>query len=299
MKINPDVAIMLSAQLTYQDMIGMGKKVNGKSFKDNTGTRKLKENNWRDVDIDNVLEALDISQNKFMLLRLLPRMELFEILLLLDKEQLINGLMFLPKEQLVFLIMQLPKELLLKLLLYLMPLKDLVKEMPAKEIFGILKDRKITVKELVQAFKEAMPEKFLQFIMMKMTQADTSHLQKDELLSMFQQFRKREIIEGMKYLPFKALQPLIMNLIEKDPELLMNLSRDFIFKMINRYPKANLVDACRVLPDEIILEFLDQLPDFFLAMVAEQVDDSVFTQYLLSQQQNLLFYLGTGMELPS
>lgn len=293
MRIEGDLALTLSAQVSYIEQIGLSGKVLTKDVEDNTGTRKLRENNWRDVDLQQVIKSLDIAQNKFLLLRLLPRMEVFELLLMLDKEQLLYGLMYLPREQLLFLIMQLPKELLIRMLLYLMPLEDLIKMMPSRELFAILKNRRLETKDLIRAFK-FMPEKYLQFILMKMTQKPLDKLQKGEMLAMFKQFRKRQIIDGMQMLPFKALQPLVHSLVEDDPELLLSVSTAFMYKMMDRVPKANLVDACRVLPDDLILDFLSQLPDQFLAMVAEQIDDSVFEQYLMSEQQNLLLYLGSG-----
>lgn len=293
MRIEGDVAAYLAAQTSYTDLTGLTGRVNRKTLKKDTGLRKLEEDGWRSQDLHDILELLDVSSNKFLLLRMLPRMDLFDILYMLDKEQLLFGLMYLPREQLVQMMMHLPKELILKILLYIIPLKDLIKLMPSTELFNILKSKKLDMKELLRAFKE-MPEKYLQQIMAKMTGRNNPHLQKAELLAMFQDFPKRKVLEGMKMLPFKALQPLIQTLVERDPELLLELSHAFLFKVMDMMPKATLADAARVLPDDIIIEFLDQLPDFFLAMVAEQIDDTAFSQYLMSGQQNLLYYLASG-----
>jgi Mg/Co/Ni transporter MgtE len=295
MRIEGDLAVALSAQVTYADMMGLTGKVLGKDLKNNTGTRKLEENGWREQDIYEIIKALEVDKNKFLILRLLPRMELFDLIYLLDKEQLLFGLMFLPRERLLQLIIHLPKQLLIRMLLYMLPLKDLIKLMPSRELFNILRSRKLTTRDLIRGLR-TLPEKFLRFIMMKMTLKDTPHLSQDELAAMFNNFHKRQLLDGMRMLPFKALMPLVHFLVEQDPELLMNLSRAFIFKVMDMMPKAALVDACRVLPDDILIEFLDQLPDHFLAQVAEQVDDTMFEQYLMSEQRNLLLYLASGQD---
>lgn len=296
MRIDGDVALTLAAQISYVDQMGWTGKVRNKDIrKNNTATRQLEENRWRSTDLYDIIQKLDIQQNKFLILRLLPRMDLFEILAFLTKEELLNGLSFFDRERLLFLIMHLPKRMLIQMMLQVFSLKYIVRAMPRDEIFAILKSKKVTMHEMMQAF-QFMPLKYIQEIMAKILGRDVSKLRPEELRDILQNQDKRKVLDGMRKLSFKALQPFIYNLIEQNPELLMLLSPKFIFKMMDMLPKQGLIDACTVLPEEMILELLDQLPDFFLAQVADQVNPYDFEHYLLYQQQNLLLYLGGGLD---
>jgi hypothetical protein len=296
MRIDGDVAMTLAAQISYIDQQGLTGKVLGKSIrKNNTATRQLQENGWRSIDLHEVLRKLDVHQNKFLILRLLPRMDLFEILYLLGREELINGLFFFDRERLLFLLMHLPKRMIIQMMLQVFSLQYLIRELPTREIFAILTAKKLTMREFMRAF-EYMPMKFLHQILSKMFRQDMSKFQKPEIMEIFKNSRKRNVVDAMRMLPFKALQPFVYHLIQEDPELLMLLSPQFISKMMDRLPKRGLIDAASILPDEIILELLDHLPDFFLAQVADQIDPWQFEHYLMYQQQNLLYYLGGNAE---
>jgi hypothetical protein len=52
--------------------------------------------------------------------------------------------------------------------------------------------------------------------------------------------------------------------------------------------KGDLTEACGVLPEDRLINMLCQLPDKFLVQVADQIDDSVFMDYLMNNQSMLL-----------
>jgi hypothetical protein len=299
MRIDGDLAVKLASQLSYIDMLGLNGVVLNRSIRNNTGARFLEENGNRTLDLDEIVRLLEVSQNKYLIIMLLPRSAMLELLTLLEKDQLLMGLMLFPKEKLLQLMTYLPKEMLIKMLLHLMRLEDLIKRMPTGEIFNILRDKKVTERVLMQMFKTLAPYylKYLHFILMKMTGKNVSKLQQAEVLDSLKQFKKRQLLEGMKMLPFKALQPFILFLVQQDPELLMNLSGGFIFKLFDEMPKPMLVEGFREVPDDLIIEFLNQLPDMFLAMVVDQVDPNTFESYLLSEQPGLLQYLAESQQL--
>jgi hypothetical protein len=291
--IECEVAVALAAQTSYIEQMGLQGKVGTNSIDDNTGTRFLREKNWRGVDMYEVLRNLQISKNKILILKLLQRADLLRILLLLHKDQLINGLRFFSKEKLLRLLMMLPKQVLIKMLLHLFSMEFLISKMPTHEIFSVLRNQKITVRELVKGF-EMMDPKFLHFILGKITGMNVQHLSMREMLDIFMKLRKRTILDGMQFLPFKALMPFILNFTKKDPTLFESLSLAFIFKLFEKMSKPSMLECFQLLPESMILKFLGQLPDKFLIQVAAQIDDGAFEKYLVSQQSNLLAMLGGG-----
>lgn len=288
--IEYNVASAMANQASYIELMGLEGKVTTSSIDNNKGVRYLQENNWRGLDLYEVTKQLQIAQNKLMILKLLKREELFQILRLLDKDKLINGLRFFSKERLLRLMMLLPKRVLIKMLLHLFPMDYLIQKMPPHELFAILRSGKLDVRQLVKGFK-MMDPKFLHMILGKITGRNVNHLNMREMLAIFMKLKKRMILDGMKFLPYDALQPFVLNFTKKDPQLLENMSLAFIFKLFDKLTKPTMLDAFRVLPEGLILKFLAQLPDKFLLLVAAQINDAMLEKYLIAEQPNLLALL--------
>jgi hypothetical protein len=95
-------------------------------------------------------------------------------------------------------------------------------------------------------------------------------------------------------MPFKALQHIVTGLVKKDPELLMGMSEAFIFKLLSRTTKPALIEGALVLPPEILIKFLLQLPDQFLMIAAAQIDDTTFEEYLIAKHPEIVQMLASA-----
>ncbi|MDX2085240.1 MAG: hypothetical protein SFZ03_07625 [Candidatus Melainabacteria bacterium] len=292
--IDESMATSLMGRLTYIEEMGLQQKVHPSSLRDNSGTRKIQENSYRGLDLYEVVKALNLKSNKLMVIRLMRRADWMALLFLLEKDQLIAGLRFFSKEKLLRLMTLLPKPLLLKMLLHTLPMEYLIQKLPTHEIFNILRSKKLTEKHMAKGFSWMDP-KYLQFILMKITNVPLHTLNPVEMVDMLKNFKKRELLEGMKMLPFKALQPFVLMFTKQDPELLELLSNKFIFDQFDMMSKPTLLDAFQTLPDSMIIKFLSQLPDKFLQLVVAQIDEKQLEAYLLSQKPELLAMLA-GMD---
>jgi hypothetical protein len=147
------------------------------------------------------------------------------------------------------------------------------------------------VKELVERLMILEP-KYLRFLMEKITGQAVGNLSEAEMRPMLQRFKKHRLLDGIRYLPFKALQPLMMESFKQDPQLLMAISDYFLFKQFEQMDRQQLMLSCAVLDKEILLQFFSQLPDSLLVQVAALANDSLFSKYMLSAQPNVLMWLG-------
>jgi hypothetical protein len=240
------------------------------------------------LDLNEVVRLLDVGKNKIKILRLLTRGELVNILYLLPKELLVNALRLFNKAKLLRLIMALPKPFLLKMLLSVMKLDTLIKKMPTNELMRILRSKKLNNRELTKGLQKMEPQ-FIQLLLQRVHgNYDYSGLKPYELAQIFMRTPKERLMEGFKTLPFKALVPFVAGFVKEDPSLLINLSDDFMAKLFERMSKPMLLKSCMVLPEEILVKMLGQLPTPLLVVAASQIDDKTFQEYLLSQQPQLL-----------
>lgn len=287
-------AIQNADILTYLELKGLGHKVHASSIQKNKGSRFLRDNHFRGIDIYEVVKMLNLGRtdSRLMILSMLRRSDLIRILYLLDKQKLLNGLRFFDKLQLMKLMTRLPKRMLIKMLRHVFTIEQLAEKMNTAELFNILRADKVDNYALVKAFQK-MDMVFLLQLMSKLMDQDMSHLTHSEIMDILFKTKKRQILEALKLMSFKALNPMIGRLIKEDPELLMKMSDVFIFKLFSKMSKPTLIETFNVLPNDVLIsQFLSQLPDKFLILVAAQLDTKQLEEYLISNHPDLLLALG-------
>lgn len=241
------------------------------------------------VDLTEVAKMLNVGRNKIKILQMLRRGDLMNILALLPKDLLINALRLFDKSKLLRMLFLLPKQFLLKMLLRIFKIEDLIKKMPTSELMRILRSKKLDNRQLTKGIQNNMEPKFVQLLLQRVFgDYDYSHLKPYELKQIFMQTPKEKLMEGFKTLPFKALIPFVTGFVKEDPSLLMNMSDGFMAKLFDRMSKPMILEGCQVLPNEMILKMLGQLPGPMMVLAAGQIDDKSFEKYLISQQPNLL-----------
>jgi hypothetical protein len=246
------------------------------------------------LDLYQIIELLDLTENKLAIMSLLRRSDWIRILYLLPKELLLNGLRLFSKEKLLNLVMYLPREELIKMMLFLFSPEELVQKMPTQELMQILRSPLLNNRALVRGLRQMDP-KYV-FLLLSRIYGDNQYEKKKpyELWQIFMNTDISRIREGLKTLSYKALTPFVTGFVKENPELLMLISDDFIFKLFDQMTKPTLIAGCSVLPEELLIRMLTQLPDKFLVQVAAQLDDKTFAEYLISRHANLLYALASA-----
>jgi hypothetical protein len=240
------------------------------------------------LDLKSLVKLLKVSSQKLRILRMLRRGNWLELLHLMPKELLVNALRLFNKQKLLRLVMNLPKPLLIKMLLKIFKLKTMIQKMSTVELMRILRSKRLNNGELAKGILTMEPRFILQLLQKLYGNHNYSQLKPYDLMRIFMHTPKERLMESFKTLPFKALQPLVIGFIKKDPALLMNMSDGFIFKLLDKCPKSTIIEGCMVLPEQLLIKMLTQLPDQLLMLAAAQVDDKTFENYLIGKQGDLL-----------
>jgi hypothetical protein len=243
-----------------------------------------------EMSLQDIIKLLNISRNKMSLLWLLKRSDWTQLLTLLPKELLVFGLHFFDREKMLGLMMRMPPEVIMQMIYTLFTPDKLVKKMPLNDIMRILRAPQIDNRALIQHM-QGMEPRFLKQLLgriygMNASQADK--MKPADMWNLFFHTPKRRLMDGFKTLPYEALQPFAAGFLQEQPQLLGFVSGAFVDQLFDGVGKGQLMDACTVLPDELLILMLCQLQDKFLVQVAGQIDDSVFMQYLMADQSNLL-----------
>lgn len=287
MKVDAINPIELASQYYYLDQLGLSTYFSASTVDNNSGQRHLEEKGWRGQDLQHLLDKLNISQNKFFIIRLLKRGDIVSLLHLLDKQKLIEAMKFFPRAKLIHFIHHLPKSVILRMLLWMIPLRVLMQCFPTEILFNVLRSKRLDVKGLVAGF-ENMPIEALQKLMSDITGQNVDKVNQRELLAMFRQLSKEQILEGIKKWSAKQIFEFVFQEVKKDPELLLTIPRGELMKVVSLMPKPNLIEMFRLLPENQLVQYLAQLPDNFLALAAAQLDDTRLSAILINQYPHLI-----------
>ena len=214
----------------------------------------------------------------------------------LNKEQLLLAMRLFPKMLLVRLIGSLPKDMLLKMILHTIPLKKFLALFKAKVLFSIVANKRLNVREMVNGL-EHLPREELQRLMTNITGSDTTQLNKPELLGMFRELDKLQLMNGLRKMGQEHFLEFVYQVTKKDPQLLMALPRGELMKVVNSMPKPTLVELFNLLPKSQLEQFVSMLPYKALLVALYQIDNKVMESLLVNQFPDLIAALaGDGLE---
>ncbi len=294
MRVSALNGVDLTPYLGYLQATGLDTYFTPTAVDNNSSTRATNSvSDYTPEQLQDILNQLDISENKFFIIRLLQRQDVISILPYLQPSQLINGMNFFQRDDLLLFMNYLPKEQVMQMLLSVIPLRTLMQLFPTEIIFNILRSQRLNVTDMASGFKN-MPLQMLQQLMMNITGQNTEQLSQRELCSMFRQLDKVMILNGMKQLGDKHIFEYTFQSVQKDPQLLTMIPQESFMNVMSSFPKANLLDLFQMVDPSILMQFLTQLPDPQLALTAAQIDDNTFSYLMLNKFSNVLASLATA-----
>lgn len=248
------------------------------------------------LDYEALIEdlKLNLPENRFAILMMIPRSELLQIAELLGKEQLLSGLKFFTKEKLMALIGQLPKRDLLQMLFHLFTDKQqIIEHLPTKELHRFLSSDKIEKGHFLKIF-EMLPRETLATIVGYLTGENWDKSAKADMLDRVKDFKKFQLVNGIKKLDERHLRELVTTMTEAYPKLYGEFSHLSLFNVADRFARGDLIESMIVVDSDKILDMLTELPDHLLALTISQIDPEIFAAVLLNNYQDLLAGLVLG-----
>lgn len=248
------------------------------------------------IDYEQLIEdlKLNVSDNRFALLLHMPRQELVALLHLLGKENLLNGLKFFSKSKLMGFLSGLSKQELLKMLFKMFTdSKQLIENLPTKELYNFLRSDKVEKGYLMKTFG-LMPKNSLATIARYLTGKNCDNMNKAELLKAIEPFKKFHIVDGMKKLGERDFREIISTMVETNPKLYMEFSQAALLNVAGSFAKTDLIEGMSTIEPTKIIGMLSELPESLLALTVSQIDPEVFAAILINSYKDLLASMVLG-----
>lgn len=243
------------------------------------------------TDYNALIEALKLNlpENKFAILKLIPRSELMQFLSFLNKDQLLSGIHLFTKDKILQFVSHLPKEDLLKMLnkLFISP-EHILDQMSIKDLNKFLSSKKIQKTDLMKIFQSLSKVDLAQIAEAatgvpqgNKTQAQLLHFINTELST-------AQITDGIKGLDYKKMREMVSQMLKLDPSLYKEFSEESLALQTVDFAKSSIIDAMSVLEPTQLIGFMSELPDNFIALAASQIDTTQLAQILVTDYQALL-----------
>jgi hypothetical protein len=231
---------------------------------------------------------LDLPENKFSILKLIPEQELVQMLKFLDKDNLLNGMRLFTKDKVLQFIYNIPKEDLLKMLrqLYVSD-EQIIDMLPIKELNHFLSSTKINKADVLKIFSGLSSTELAQ-IAEAATGVPQGKKSETEFMDMFKKMDVMQLTDGIKGLEQKKMKNMVNELLKLNPDLFMEFSQVSLFNETINFTKPDLIKSMNVLKDDQLVGFLTELPEVFLALALTQLDTELFAQLLEKNYQELL-----------
>ena len=231
---------------------------------------------------------LELPANKAAILKLIPHSELLQFLSLLNKDQLLSGLKLFTKDKLLQFVSNLPKQELLKMLskMYISP-DQILENFSIKELNHFLSSKKIDKSNMIKIFQSLSRVELAQ-IAEAATGVTQGNKTEAQLLKVIGDLSATQITDGIKGLEYKKMRGIVSEMLKQDATLYTEFTQESLFKQTENFAKTSLVEGMGTLDTNQLIQFLDKLPDNFLALVVTQMDTDTVAQILLNDYQNLL-----------
>jgi len=242
------------------------------------------------TDYSSLIEMLKLNlpENKFAVLKLIPHSELLQFLSLLNKDQLLSGLKLFTKEKILKFVGDLPKEQLIKMLSKMYISTDQILEhFSIKELNQFLSSKKIDKTNLLKIFQSLSATELAQ-IAEATTGVPQGNKSQAQLLKVIGDLNSTQITDGIKGLDFKKMRNITSEILKQDPTLYTEFTQQALCNQTLNFAKTSLIEGMGVLDSEQLINFLDKLPNNFLALVVAQIDTETLAQIMVNDYQNLL-----------
>ena len=169
-------------------------------------------------------------------------------------------------------------------------LENFLKLIPEKEMDRFFDQDKIEPEQIMKGVQQLNFDQ-----MAKMVENVTGEYQqnktKEELTDTLTQMKPEMFKTAVKSLNKEEKAFIMQKMIEDDPNVLSELSKDAFIAPLEQLEKDDLLEAMSILEADDMLTMLSQLPEDLMAVTATQLDPEVLSRMLSSEFPDILSQL--------
>ena len=241
------------------------------------------------MELVRIFRLMD-PENRYLIIKNMNYHAKMKLLSMLETGEMLLGLRFFQKEKLLDMLKDFNKEKIFAVAMQKFNLENFLKLIPEKEMDRFFDQDKIEPEQIMKGVQQLNFDQ-----MAKMVENVTGEYQqnktKEELTDTLTQMKPEMFKTAVKSLNKEEKAFIMQKMIEDDPNVLSELSKDAFIAPLEQLEKDDLLEAMSILEADDMLTMLSQLPEDLMAVTATQLDPEVLSRMLSSEFPDILSQL--------
>ncbi len=231
---------------------------------------------------------LDEPGNKFNIISQIPQQKQPELLEYLEDDDLRLGLNFFSQEQLLKLIEDVaPIEEVVNAALVCFSLPKIMEMMPDKELNNFILNKDLDPEFLMKNLAKMDPE-VLAVMIETATGQPVFEEKPEKLIAMLKELDDDTYKEALVAMEPDAKRLMVMNMYEKDPEVMQLFPAGSYTTMLGSLEKNDMMPCVSAFQTESLINMNSELPPELMSIVLTQIDPKDFAKLLIKDYPDLL-----------
>lgn len=231
---------------------------------------------------------LDEPGNKFNIISQIPQQKQPELLEYLEDDDLRLGLNFFSQEQLLKLIEDVaPIEEVVNAAMVCFSLPKIMEMMPDKELNNFVLNKDLDPEFLMKNLEKMDPE-VLAVMIETATGQPVFEEKPEKLIAMLKELDDDTYKEALVAMDPDAKRLMVMNMYEKDEEVMQLFPADAYTTMLGSLEKNDMMPCVSAFQTESLINMNSELPPELMSIVLTQIDPKDFAKLLIKDYPDLL-----------
>ncbi len=233
-------------------------------------------------------------ENRYQIIKNMNYHDKMKLLSMLEVGEMLLGLRFFQKDKLLDMLKDFKKEKIFAVAMQKYNLEDFLKLIPEKEMDKFFDQDKIKPEQIMKGVQELNFDQMARMVE-NVTGQSQQNKTKEELMDTLTTMKPEMFKAAVKSLRKEEKAFVMQKMIEDEPAVLNELSKEAFIAPLEILEKDELLEAMGVLEQDDMLTMLSQLPEELMAVTATQLNPEILSKMLASEFPDILGQLGANI----
>lgn len=242
--------------------------------------------------INNPMELVQIfrlmdPENRYEIIKNMNYNDKMKLLSMLETGEMLLGLRFFQKGKLLDMLQDFDKEKIFAVVMQKYNLEKFLKMIPEEEINKFFNQEKIQPAQILKGVSQLNKDQMARMIE-NVTGESQQGKSKNELMATLSEMKPEVLKNSVKSLEKDEKSFIMQKMIEDDPQVLNELSKEAFLSPLEDLDKEELLEAIGVLEQEDIMTMLSELPEDLMAVTATQLEPEALSKMLSTEFPDIM-----------
>ena len=245
------------------------------------------------MELVRIFRLMD-PENRYQIIKNMNYHDKMKLLSMLELGEMLLGLRFFQKDKLLEMLKEFKKEKIFAVVMQKYDLENFLKLIPEKEMDKFFDQDKIKPEQIMKGVEQLNFDQMAKMVE-NVTGVSQQDKTKEELMDILTNMKPETFKTAVKSLRKEEKAFVMQKMIEDDPNVLSELSKEAFIAPLEMLEKDDLLEAMGVLEQDDIMTMLAQLPEELMAVTATQIDPELLSKMLSSDFSDILGQLGANI----